>query len=65
MSAPKLGILRVECFEWPFVLRLPFRFGAVTHTHGRQAVVRALVSTADGRGGAGREMVRERPGPLR
>ena len=53
MMTPKLSILAVDCYEWPFALRLPFRFGAVTHTHGRQAVVRARVRTADGREGWG------------
>lgn len=53
MTAPKLSIPAVECYEWPFALRLPFRFGAVTHTHGRQVLVRARVRTADGREGWG------------
>ena len=45
MTAPRLRILEVERFEWPFKLRLPFRFGVITVTHGRQAVVRARIVT--------------------
>jgi hypothetical protein len=39
----------VERFEWPFRLRMPFRFGAITVTHGRQAVIRVRIRLADGR----------------
>ncbi|MBM3567815.1 MAG: mandelate racemase [Alphaproteobacteria bacterium] len=53
MNAPKLSVRAVEGYEWPYVLRLPFRFGAVTHTHGRQLVVRARIRLADGREGWG------------
>ncbi len=52
-EAPKLSIVEVQTFEWPFRLRLPFRFGAVTHTHGRQAVVRARIRLQDGGEGWG------------
>lgn len=52
-EAPRLHLREVECYEWPFTLRLPFRFGAITVTHGRQAVVRSRVELADGRGAWG------------
>src|ERR1700712_4487532 len=45
----RLRVLEVERFERPFRLRLPFRFGSVTVTHGRQAVIRARVRLEDGR----------------
>jgi hypothetical protein len=51
--APKVKVLGVEAFEQPFRLRMPFRFGAVTHTEGRQAIVRAHVRLDDGREGFG------------
>jgi hypothetical protein len=51
--APRFRITAVERFEWPYRLRLPFRFGAATVTHGRQAVVRARIRLADGREGWG------------
>jgi hypothetical protein len=49
MTAPRLSIREVELYEWPYRLRLPFRFGVITVTHGRQAVVRARIRTEDGR----------------
>jgi hypothetical protein len=49
MNAPRFRILEVERREWPFRLRLPFRFGVITVTHGRQAVLRARIRTEDGR----------------
>jgi len=52
-EAPKLKLLEVVRREWPFRLRLPFRFGAVTHTHGRQAVIGARIRLEDGREGWG------------
>lgn len=53
MSAPRFRILEVERFEWPFRLRMPFRFGVITVTHGRQAVIRARIRTEEGREGWG------------
>ena len=53
MNAPRFSILEAERFEWPFRLRLPFRFGVITVTHGRQAVIRARIRTQDGREGWG------------
>lgn len=48
MQAPRFSLLGTERLEWPFNLRLPFRFGAVTVTEGRQAVLRARIRLADG-----------------
>ena len=53
MTAPRFRIVAVERREWPFTLRLPFRFGVVTVTQGRQAVVRTRIRTEDGREGWG------------
>ena len=49
MSAPRFRLLAVERREWPFRLRLPFRFGVITVTHGRQAVLSARIRLEDGR----------------
>ena len=48
MTAPRFRLLEVERFEWPFKLRMPFRFGVITVTHGRQAVIRARIALEDG-----------------
>jgi hypothetical protein len=48
MTAPRFRLLEVERFEWPFKLRMPFRFGVITVTHGRQAVLRARIALEDG-----------------
>lgn len=53
MTPPKITVLAVEAFERAYALRMPFRFGGVTNTHGRQAVIRLLVRMADGREGWG------------
>src|SRR6188474_149558 len=52
-SAPRLSVATVDAFEQPFDLRLPFRFGVITVTHGVQAIVRVRVRLEDGREGAG------------
>ncbi len=52
-AAPRFRVVEVERREWPFRLRLPFRFGVVTVTHGRQAVVRARIRDEGGREGWG------------
>jgi hypothetical protein len=49
MTATRFRLLEVERREWPFRLRLPFRFGVITVTHGRQAVVAVRIRTEDGR----------------
>ncbi len=53
ISAPRVKVLGVEGFEQPFRLRMPFRFGVTTVTHGRQAFVRVGVRLDDGREGFG------------
>ncbi len=53
MMAPRFRITAAERFEWPFTLRLPFRFGVITVTHGRQAVLRLRIALEDGREGWG------------
>jgi hypothetical protein len=51
--APKVQVLGVEAFEQPFRLRMPFRFGVITLTEGRQATVRIHLRLDDGREGFG------------
>jgi len=51
--SPRVRVVQVEAFEQPFRLRMPFRFGAVTVTHGLQAFVRLRVKLDDGREGHG------------
>jgi hypothetical protein len=53
MTAPRFTLVETQRLEWPFRLRLPFRFGVITVTHGRQAVVRARIRLEDGREGWG------------
>ena len=53
MDAPRFTILAVEPYEWPFQLRMPFRFGVITVRDGRQAVLRVRIRTEDGREGWG------------
>jgi hypothetical protein len=48
-DAPRFTLVETERFEWPFTLRLPFRFGVITVTQGRQAVLRARIRLDDGR----------------
>lgn len=48
MNAPRFTLLDTQRFEWPFTLRLPFRFGVITVTQGRQAVIRARIRLEDG-----------------
>lgn len=52
-DAPRFRFVEVERREWPFRLRLPFRFGVITVVHGRQAVVRARICDEGGREGWG------------
>ena len=53
MTAPRFAITAIECREWPFTLRLPFRFGVITVTQGRQAVVRVRIRDESGGEGWG------------
>jgi hypothetical protein len=48
MTAPRFTLVEAQRFEWPFRLRMPFRFGVVTVTQGRQAVLRARIRLEDG-----------------
>jgi hypothetical protein len=49
----KVKIEAVDRFERDFKLRLPFRFGVITVTHGTQAIVRVRIAFEDGRTGEG------------
>lgn len=49
MHEARLRIREVEVRECAVRMRLPFRFGNSTKTHGRQVVVRARVELEDGR----------------
>jgi hypothetical protein len=56
----RFSVREISLFERDVVLRLPFRFGAVTLTQAPQAFVRARIRLADGResvGGAAEMMV--------
>jgi hypothetical protein len=48
MDAPRFSLVETQRLEWPFRLRMPFRFGVITVTHGRQAVIRARIRLEDG-----------------
>jgi hypothetical protein len=45
----RLRLIQVERRERAYRLRIPFRFGVTTATHGRQAVVKARIRLEDGR----------------
>ncbi|MGE0725192.1 MAG: enolase C-terminal domain-like protein [Alphaproteobacteria bacterium] len=49
LNVPTLTVQEVQLFEWPYRLRLPFRFGVITVTHGRQAVARVRIRLENGR----------------
>src|SRR5262245_38402875 len=49
LNAPTLTVEEVQLFEWPYKLRMPFRFGVITVTHGRQAVARVRIKLENGR----------------
>jgi hypothetical protein len=53
VAVPKLRLEAVERCERDFKLRLPFRFGVITVTEGRQAVIRATIALEDGRAATG------------
>ena len=53
MTAPLLRVIEVVRRERPYKLRMPFRFGVMTATHGRQAAVAVRIRLADGREGTG------------
>ena len=45
----KVKLEAADRFERDFVLRLPFRFGVITVTHGTQAILRVRIALEDGR----------------
>ncbi|MDB5999754.1 MAG: mandelate racemase, partial [Rhizobacter sp.] len=47
-AAPRLRVRAVDLFEQPYRLRLPFRFGVITVTHGLQALVRVRIEREGG-----------------
>lgn len=47
--APRLKVLSVDLFESPYRLRLPFRFGVITVTEGRQVIARVRIRHDNGR----------------
>ena len=49
----KVRVKAVDRFERDFRLRLPFRFGVITVTHGTQAILRVRVELEDGRSSEG------------
>jgi L-alanine-DL-glutamate epimerase-like enolase superfamily enzyme len=53
VSAPRLEVLEVTRRERAFRLRMPFRFGVTTATHGRQAMVAVRIRLQDGREATG------------
>ena len=48
MTPCRVKLVGVERRERPYRLRMPFRFGVTTATHGRQAVVAARIGLEDG-----------------
>ena len=57
----KVKLEATDRFERDFVLRLPFRFGVITVTHGTQAVLRVRIKLEDGRTSEG-VLTRGEPG---
>jgi hypothetical protein len=53
VTAPLVKVVGVSAFERPTKMRMPFRFGVTTATHGRQAIVEARIRLSDGREVAG------------
>ena len=53
MTQPRLKVLEVSCFERPYRLRIPFRFGVKTATGGHQALVSVRIRLEDGREATG------------
>ncbi len=51
--SPRLQVVDVALFEQPFRLRMPFRFGVITVTHGQQAFARVRIRLDDRREGDG------------
>jgi hypothetical protein len=53
MSGTILKLVKVEMYERPNKLRIPFRFGVTTVTHGRQAIVKVRIRLENGIEGEG------------
>ncbi len=53
MTGISVKLLAVEGRERAFRLRMPFRFGVTTATHGRQAMVQVRIALSDGREATG------------
>ncbi|TAN11791.1 MAG: mandelate racemase, partial [Rhizobiaceae bacterium] len=53
MTPPRVKLLVVTMRERPTRMRMPFRFGVTTATHGRQAIAAVRLRLEDGREGAG------------
>ena len=52
-SSSRLRVVDIALHEQPFRLRMPFRFGVITVTHGQQAIARVRIRLDDGREGDG------------
>jgi len=52
-GATRFRVAAIDLFEHPVVLRMPFRFGAITLHACPQAVVRVRIETPDGRSAVG------------
>jgi hypothetical protein len=53
LTAPRLKVVEITRRERPYKLRMPFRFGVMTATHGQQAVIAVRIRLEDGREGTG------------
>ncbi|MCR6669799.1 hypothetical protein [Devosia ginsengisoli] len=53
MIAPQVEVVEIIRRERPYTLRMPFRFGVTTATHGRQAMIGVRIRLTDGREGFG------------
>jgi hypothetical protein len=47
MKSSHIKVTAIDVFEQPFRLRMPFRFGVVTATHGRQTIARVRIETEE------------------
>lgn len=52
-QAPHLKVAEIRCFERPYQMRMPFRFGVTTMSGGLQLVVQVRIELADGRSATG------------
>ena len=49
MNIMQIKLIEAEGRERAYRLRMPFRFGVKTATHGRQAIMRVRIRLQDGR----------------